>query len=128
MARALRFQSGLPLKYWEECILTAAYLINRLPTPVPDYKSPFEILHNKVPDYSQLKIFGCLYFASVHDNNKFASRAIRYVFIGYPADQKGYKFLNLSNHSIYTSRHVIFHEHVFPYLNVPHWNFFSHFS
>lgn len=119
MARALRFQSGLPIKYWGECILTAAYLINRLPTPVLNNKSPFELLHKKLPHYSQLRIFGCLCFASVHESDKFASRAIRSVFIGYPADQKGYKLLNLSNHSIFTSRHVIFHENMFPYhLNI----------
>ncbi|KAL8156345.1 hypothetical protein AgCh_001442 [Apium graveolens] len=115
MARAIRFQSGLPLRYWGECILTAAYLINRLPTHVLDYKSPFELLHHKPPNYSQLKIFGCLCFASIHDNDKFSSRAIRSAFLGYPADQKGYKLLNLANHSIFTSHHVIFHEHVFPY-------------
>ncbi|XP_060182516.1 uncharacterized protein LOC132612214 [Lycium barbarum] len=33
MARALRFQAGVPLRFWGECVSTAVYLLNRLPTP-----------------------------------------------------------------------------------------------
>lgn len=115
MVRVLRFQSGLPLRYWGDCILTATYLINRLPTPVLHFKSPYEMLHGKPPDYNQLRSFGCLCFASIHSMDKFASRAIKSVFLGYPANQKGFKLLNLENHSTFISRHVVFHEDVFPY-------------
>ncbi|KAF5815624.1 putative RNA-directed DNA polymerase [Helianthus annuus] len=42
IARALMFQGGLPLRFWSDCVLTAVYLINRLPTLVLDGKSPYE--------------------------------------------------------------------------------------
>ena len=32
VARALRFQASLPIKFWGECVLTVVYLINRTPT------------------------------------------------------------------------------------------------
>lgn len=118
MARALRHQSGLPPKYWGDCVLTAAYLINRLHTPVLNNKSPFEMLYHKLPDYGFLRAFGCLCFASVHPSDKFAPRAIKSVFLGYPFNHKGYNLLNLENYTTFVSRHVVFHEYILSYHSV----------
>lgn len=68
--------------------MTATYIINRLPTPVLSNKIPFECLYGKPPDYSQLRVFGCLCFSSIHEVDKFSPRAIRSVFMGYPSDHK----------------------------------------
>jgi transposase InsO family protein len=40
VARSLRFQSNLPLFFWVDCVLTAAHIINRIPTPLLSNKSP----------------------------------------------------------------------------------------
>ena len=57
VARALCFQSHLPIKYWGHCIQAAVYLINRLPCPILSNKSPYEALLHKPPSYSHLKVF-----------------------------------------------------------------------
>ena len=51
--------ASMPLKYWDEAFTTKCFLINRLPSPVLQNKSPFEKLFNLLPDYNFLKVFGC---------------------------------------------------------------------
>ncbi|KAG7552168.1 Integrase catalytic core [Arabidopsis thaliana x Arabidopsis arenosa] len=122
VARALMFQSCIPLEFWGDCILSAVFLINRLPSVLLSNKSPFELLHNKVPDYSLLKVFGCLCYqsTSTHQRHKFESRARACVFLGYPAGYKGYKLLDLETNSIHVSRHVVFFEAIYPFADKKH--------
>ena len=44
IARALQNQSHLPIQLWSEYVLKAAYLINRLPSPLLNNKTPFDLL------------------------------------------------------------------------------------
>lgn len=56
---SLLAHAGMPLKFWDEAFLTAAYLINRLPTPVNDGIPPLTKLFQQNPDYASLRTFGC---------------------------------------------------------------------
>lgn len=121
VARALCFQANLPLKFWGDCILTAAFLINWLPTPVLNGISPHEALFNFKPKYNFLKVFGCLgYVHNIHHKHKFDTRTRRCVFIGYPFGQKAYRLYDLDTNVIFTSRDVIFHETIFPFAATHH--------
>ena len=91
VARALRFQANLPVEFWGECVLTAGYLINRTPSSLLGNRTPYKILFGQPPSYTHLRTFGCLCFGKSinRDKDKFASRARRCIFVGYPYAKKG---------------------------------------
>ncbi|GJU13567.1 retrovirus-related pol polyprotein from transposon TNT 1-94 [Tanacetum coccineum] len=127
VARALRFQASLPLGFWGDCVIAATYLIYRVPSSVLQNKTPYEKFLHKVLDYRNLSVFG--YFAVATNPSrvvdKFTPRGVPYVFLGYPAHQKGYKLYNLLTHSSFVSRDVVFHEYIFPFNESSFKNFFQ---
>ena len=119
-ARALRFQASLPNTFWGECVLTATYVINRLPSKVLHDATPYEILFKQKPNYDHMRIFGCLaYYRSTQTGgDKFELRGRPGIFIGYPQGTKGYKVYDIENKKIMISRDVRFVENHFPMAHV----------
>ncbi|PRQ17191.1 putative RNA-directed DNA polymerase [Rosa chinensis] len=111
-ARALMLQTNVPKKFWSQGIQTAAYIINRLPSSVLNFKSPFEVLKGRKVDITHLRVFGCTCFVHVQSNHrdKFDPRAVKCVFLGYSSTQKGYKCYNSQTRKLFVSRDVHFDE------------------
>jgi hypothetical protein len=112
----LKFQSCLPDCLWWFCVQHAIYLINLSPTPLLQNSTSSECLFHHPPDYSSLRVFGCLAYANTLSRNwsKFDPCNIKYVFLRYPAHSKGFVPQNLRAKDIFISSNVQFHETVFP--------------
>ena len=90
------------------------------PSPI----HPFQVLHNKIPDYSHLQVFRSLCYPnlSATTSDKLSPRSATCVFLSYPSAHKGYRCMDLSTRHVHVSRHVVFDETVFPFAAVqqPH--------
>ncbi|GMI65053.1 hypothetical protein HRI_000174600 [Hibiscus trionum] len=109
-------QASVPLKYWQDAFSTAIFLINRLPSSALSGISPYQALFLQKPDYTFLRIFGCVCYPLLrpYNNHKFQFRSSPCTFLGYSPAHKGYKCVDV-NGRIYISRHVKFDESVFPF-------------
>lgn len=114
----LLHRASLPLSLWSYAFNAAVYLINRLPTSILDSKSPFECLLHTLPNYSKLRVFGCLCYPWLrpYNNHKLEQRSKPCLFLGYSNVHNSYICFEPTNHKIYYSRHVHFIENHFPSL------------
>lgn len=60
MDRSLLYHVSVPHQFWDLAFFTAVHIMNRLPIPLHNHVSPYEKLLGQSPDYSTLKIFGCV--------------------------------------------------------------------
>lgn len=63
VAKALFFESKVPIIFCGECVTVAAFVINMIPSPLLHDKSPYQVLFCSSPDYGSVRSFGCLAFA-----------------------------------------------------------------
>lgn len=109
--------SHMVASYWLEAFNTSVFLINRLPLKLLSNISPWENLFHKPPIYTYLCTFGCACYPRLrlYTHNKLEFRSIKYVFLDYSVNHKGYRCLDPNTGCVYISRHVVFDEHIFPF-------------
>ncbi|KAK2988761.1 hypothetical protein RJ640_025920 [Escallonia rubra] len=116
VVRASLIEAHLPLSYWSEALILTAYLINRVPSRPIDYQTPSQALVEAIvaPVLPNLPphVFGCVAFVHLHKHqrNKLSPRALRCVFVGYAAHQKGYRCYHPPTHKMFITLDVVFHE------------------
>ncbi|GJW38803.1 retrovirus-related pol polyprotein from transposon TNT 1-94 [Tanacetum coccineum] len=111
-ARTMLIFSKAPLFLWAEAVATACYTQNRSLIHTLHNKTPYELVHDKKPDLSFLRIFGALCYPT-NDNEdlgKLKAKADIGFFVGYAPNRKGYKIYNKWTRQIMETIHVIFDE------------------
>ncbi|CAL2271851.1 unnamed protein product [Prunus armeniaca] len=115
-ARALLIGAHVPRHHWDDAIVTAVHLINRMPSGVLTFKTPLQVLaqHRPLPSVLVLtpQIFGCVAFVHLHKNqrSKLDPRALCCVFVGYATHQKGYRCYHPHTRHTYVTLDVTFLE------------------
>ena len=117
MVRTLLLAMRVPQYLWCEAVLTATYLVNRLPSAALGGAIPLQRLTPAADLFSlPPRVFGCTAFVQDHTPglSKLAPRAQKGVFVGYSWTQKGYRVYFPDRRQYVTLADVTFHEDV-PY-------------
>jgi len=116
MARASLFGMNMPRFYWGEAVKSVVYIMNRVPSRVLEFQTPYQKLQTffDTPHQPNLepRIFGCTVFVHIPKvlRIKLDPCAQRCVFVGYSDFQKGYHCYCPQTHKLHVSLDVSFHE------------------
>lgn len=114
-ALSMLVASGLERRYWNEAILTANYIKNRLPTSA--YGEQFaketsaEIWYGQKPNLSNMRIFGstCYNHIPSEKRSKLEPKASKCLMLGY-ASNNTYRLWDIDSRKVVIGRNVTFNE------------------
>ncbi|RVW19974.1 Retrovirus-related Pol polyprotein from transposon TNT 1-94 [Vitis vinifera] len=112
-ARTILLHSNVPFRFWGDTVLTACYLINRMPSSVLHDQIPHSLLFPDQPLYFlPPRVFGCTCFVHIltPGQDKLSAKAMKCLFLGYFRLQKGYRCYSLETHRYFISSDVTFFE------------------
>ncbi|GKB06980.1 retrovirus-related pol polyprotein from transposon TNT 1-94 [Tanacetum coccineum] len=101
-----------PLFLWAEAVATACYTQNRSIIRLRHGKTPYELLHDKLPDLLFFHVFGALCYPSNDSENlgKLQPKADIGIFISYAPTKKAFRIYNRRTRRIIETIHVDFDE------------------
>nr|GFC85791.1 retrovirus-related Pol polyprotein from transposon TNT 1-94 [Tanacetum cinerariifolium] len=97
---------------WAEAVETACFTQNRSIIHIRHGKTPYELLHSKLPDLSFFHVFGALCYPTNDNENlgKLQPKADIGIFIGYASTKKAFRIYNRRTRRIVETIHVDFDE------------------
>ena len=91
----------VPFRFWGDAVLTACYLINRMPSSVLHAQIPHSLLSPGQPLYFlPPRVFGCTCFVHILTlgQDKLSAKATKCIFLGYSRLQKSYRCYSPQTH------------------------------
>ncbi|KAK3246272.1 hypothetical protein CYMTET_44184 [Cymbomonas tetramitiformis] len=115
MARALLMTSGFDRKYWPLAVRHAVYLLNRIPRKCLRWESAYSKLNGKLPDLTDLRVFGCVAYAYCDPDTrdgKLGNRARQLRYVGHSEVSTAYLLYDAESEKVVRSGMVVFSERV----------------
>ncbi|GJZ14931.1 integrase, catalytic region, zinc finger, CCHC-type containing protein [Tanacetum coccineum] len=111
-ARTMLIYAKASLFLWAEVVATACYTQNQSIVRLRHEKTPYELLHDKLPDLSFFHVFGALCYPTNYSENlgKLQPKADIGIFIGYAPTKKAFQIYNRRTRRIIETIHVDFDE------------------
>nr|GEY62607.1 integrase, catalytic region, zinc finger, CCHC-type, peptidase aspartic, catalytic [Tanacetum cinerariifolium] len=120
-ARIMLIYTQALLFLWAEAVATACFTQNRSIIRLHHGKTPYELLHNKLPDLSFLYVFGALCYPT-NDSEKLGKlqpKADIGIFIGYAPTKKAFRIYNRRTRRIVETIHDLLFQLMFDELINP---------
>nr|GFA20255.1 hypothetical protein [Tanacetum cinerariifolium] len=111
-ARTLLADSLLPIPFWAEAVNTACYVQNRVLVTKPHNKTPYDLLHGRLPSIGFIRPFGCTVtiLNTLDPLGKFQGKVDEGFLIGYFVCSKEFRVFNSRTRTVQETLHVNFME------------------
>nr|GFA73320.1 ribonuclease H-like domain-containing protein [Tanacetum cinerariifolium] len=111
-ARTLLADLLLPIPFWSKAVNTACYVQNRVLVTKPHNKTPYELLHGRLPSIGFMRPFGCpvTILNALDPLGKFQGKVDQGFLIGYSVCSKAFRVFNSRTRIVQETLHVNFME------------------
>ena len=108
MTRSMLYHMQMEKHWWGEALMTAAYIVNRIPNTARPDKTPFEVVYNLKPSLDGLHVFGSRGFVYVDKSKrkKLDTKAHPCIFLGYADGVKGYRVWDTEEDRLVITRSI----------------------
>nr|GFB07743.1 retrovirus-related Pol polyprotein from transposon TNT 1-94 [Tanacetum cinerariifolium] len=111
-ARTMLADSLLSISFWVEAVNTAFYVQNMVLVTKPHNKTPYELLHGRLPSIGFMRPFGCpvTILNTLDPLGKFQRKVDEGFLVGYSVCSKAFRIFNSRTRFIQETLHVNFME------------------